>query len=75
VCDSVEQEECTIVACGVTWRLDLVVELVEDNSSLEYMEDHLCAYDDNNQYHCGNIDYNKSYQRTMTLKEIVTTSW
>jgi hypothetical protein len=38
VCDSVEQEEGTIVAGGVTWRLGVAVELMEDNSSPEYME-------------------------------------
>jgi hypothetical protein len=36
--DSVEQEEGTIVAGGVTWRLVVAVELMEDSSSPEYME-------------------------------------
>jgi hypothetical protein len=38
MCDSVKQEEGTIVAGGVAWRLGVAVELMEDNSSLEYME-------------------------------------
>jgi hypothetical protein len=38
VYDSVEWEEGTIVAGGVTWRLVVAVELMEDNSSPEYMK-------------------------------------
>jgi hypothetical protein len=38
VCDSVEQEEGTIVAGRVAWRLGVAVELMEDSSSPEYME-------------------------------------
>jgi hypothetical protein len=38
VCDSVEQEEWTIVAGGGMRRLELTVKLMEDNSSPEYME-------------------------------------
>jgi hypothetical protein len=38
VCDSVEQEEGIIVAGGVTWRLGVAVELMEDSSSPEYMK-------------------------------------
>jgi hypothetical protein len=38
VYDSVEREEGTIVAGGVTWRLVVAVELMEDNSSTEYMK-------------------------------------
>jgi hypothetical protein len=37
MCDSVEQEG-TIVAGGVTWRLGVAVELMEDSSSSEYIE-------------------------------------
>jgi hypothetical protein len=33
VCDSVEREEGTIVASEVIWRLEVAVELMEDNSS------------------------------------------
>jgi hypothetical protein len=38
VCDSVEQEEGTMIVGGVTWRLGVAVELMEDNLSPEYME-------------------------------------
>jgi hypothetical protein len=38
VCDSVEQEEGTIVTGGVAWRLEVAVELMEESSSPEYME-------------------------------------
>jgi hypothetical protein len=38
VCDSVKQKEETIVAGAVTWRLRVVVELMEDRSSLEYIK-------------------------------------
>jgi hypothetical protein len=38
VCDSVEQEEGTIFAGGVVWRLGVAVELMEDKSSSEYMQ-------------------------------------
>jgi hypothetical protein len=38
VCDSVEQEEGTIVAGGVAWRLRVAVELMEDSSSPENMK-------------------------------------
>jgi hypothetical protein len=37
VCDSIEQEEGTIVAGGVAWRLGVAVEIMEDSSSPEYM--------------------------------------
>jgi hypothetical protein len=38
VWDSTEQEEGTTVAGGVAWRLGVVVELMQDSSSSEYME-------------------------------------
>jgi hypothetical protein len=38
VCDGVEREEGTTIAGGVTWRMGVAVELMEDNSSPEYIE-------------------------------------
>jgi hypothetical protein len=38
VCDSVEQKEEITVAGGVTWSQGVAAKLMEDNSSVEYME-------------------------------------
>jgi hypothetical protein len=36
--DIVERDAGTIVASGVTWRLGVAVDLMEDSSSPKYME-------------------------------------
>jgi hypothetical protein len=38
VCDNIEQVKGITVAGGVTWRLGVAVELVEDSLSPEYIE-------------------------------------